>query len=522
MADSGSGLKNRGGQNNKGGNGSRQNNLSGLQGGGMVAPSMGSALAGVMSRSQGGHNSTGTPATYAPSSGVSPPTMHGGGPFQPPDPSNVFPSTPYTPVQDLFMSQNLRSKFQSPPASTARNTTVASSKFSHYTQIVNLEQKPTESSLCKGQQMQVYRTTNRFNGKHVLLRRIVGTTASPQHCAAVCDKLRQFRHPNLVPLHSITATNEFVLGSNDVIVEYRLIRRAKSFTEYFLAPVGTPHLEISEGILWSITCQLVALIRTFHEVQTPLRGLHISKLLFLDVVNRVYFSGLGLVETTEQSALPLEALLRQDLQQLGYVLLQLATRTLNVSMIDVPAQIARLGGRCSKNFCSLVQACLDGSCGIDKLCTALSDRLAMEIGHQEGHADFFLTECAKEVHNGRLMRLMIKLNFVLESQEPQIADFQDPLYTLRSFQQYVFNQADESGRARLDWGHVYHSLNKLDCGSEDLLQLISADGNNQLLVISFKDIGSLLENCFAQMSLQPTTNEPMMLVRGTTPPSMPQ
>ncbi len=433
------------------------------------------------------------------------------------------------------MAQNLRSKFSSPPASTARNTTVASSKFSHYTEIINVESKPTESQLCKGQQMQVYRTTNRFNGKHVLLRRIVATSSSPQQCQAVCDKLRQFRHPNLVPLHSITPTNEFVLGSNDVIFEYRLIRRAKSFAEYFLAPLGTPHIEVSEGILWSVACQLVALMRTLHEVLVPLRGLHISKLLFLEDVNRVYFSGLGLVEALEQSALPVDVLLRQDLQNLGIVLLQLATRSVSVSLLDVPAQLSRLGGRCSKNFCSLVQACLDGSCGIDKLCTALSDRLAMEIGHQEGQADFFLSECAKEVHNGRLMRLMIKMNFVLESQEPHIADFQDPLYTLRAFQQFVFNQVDDSGRVRLDWGHVYHSLNKLDCSSEDLVQLISADGNNQLLVLSYRDIGQLLESCFA--SLNPSSSvleqqqqqlqlqqqqQPLMMARGTTPPSLPQ
>ncbi len=248
-------------------------------------------------------------------------------------------------------------------------------------------------------------------------------------------------------------------------------------------------------------------------------------------MDRVYFSGLGLVETLEAGGpQPVDVLMRQDLQQLGIVLLQLATRTLSVSLVDVPNQLARLGGRCSKNFSSLVQACLDGSYGIDKLCLALSDRLAMEIGHQEGQADFFLSECAKEVHNGRLMRLMMKLNFVLESQEPQVPDFQDPLYTLRSFQQFIFNQVDETGRFRLDWGHAYHSLNKLDCSSEDLVQLISADGNNQLLLISYRDIGNILEGIFSQMSptmsgavdqQQQQQQQGGGMIRGTTPPSLP-
>ena len=71
---------------------------------------------------------------------------------------------------------------------------------------------------------------------------------------------------------------------------------------------------------------------------------------------------------------------------------------------------------------------------------------------------------------------------------------------------------------------------KLDCSSEDLIQLITADGNNQLLVISFKDIASILESCFTQLSVPMGDTllggsggmmGGMMMgpMRGTTPPS---
>lgn len=446
------------------------------------------------------------------------------------DPSNVFPATPYTPMSDLFMAPQLRNKFQQAPTSTTRNTTVASSKFHHYTAIVNIDAKAMDSSLHRSLSTQVLRTTNRFNGKHVIIRRLVNAPATPAECAAIFDRLRHFRHPNLVPLHSITPTTEFVLGSNDTIVEYRMIKRAKSMQEAFFTPksliastLGASPLnsgvaltalasgstasavestslpcEITEGLLWSIACQLIGLIRTFHDVQVPLRGLHLSKLMWLDVVGRIYFTGLGLMDIAEPNPnIPLEVLLKLDIQQLGLILLQLAAQSAGISIAEGRAVLQRCH-RYSATFMNLVAVCLDASVDINSLCRGLGERLSIEVGHQAGNTDFLLSECSKEVHNGRLMRLMVKLSFVLESQEAtEYADASDR-FTLKLFNQYVFNQVDEHNRPRVDWGHVYHSLNKLDCGSEDLVQLISQDSST-ILVVSYRDVRTMLDKAFEQL-----------------------
>jgi PAB-dependent poly(A)-specific ribonuclease subunit 3 len=446
-------------------------------------------------------------------------------PFQPDgsylaDPSNVFPASPYTPVGDLFMAQHLRSKFQQAPAGTSRNTTVASSKFHHYTAITNIDGKAVESSLHRSLVTQVLRTTNRFNGKHVIIRRIVDAPAKEAHCVAVIERLKHFRHPNLVPLHSITPTTEFVLGSHDTIMEYRMIKRAKSVQEAFFTPRGLTSApsamqvsgsggiegpsaaiptDITEGLLWSIACQLIGLIRTFHDVGIPLRGLHLSKLMWLDVLGRIYFTGLGLMDVADPlpSPLPqqqLEMHTKIDIQSLGLVLLQLATQSPSINLNDGRAALQRTQ-RFSTTFLNLVAVCLEASVDINSLCRGLGERMSIEVGHQEGNADFLLSECAKEVHNGRLMRLMIKLNFVLESQDAtEYADASDR-FTLKLFSQYIFNQVDEQNRPRVDWGHVYHSLNKLDCGSDELLQLISQDSST-VLVVSYRDIRSMLDKAF--------------------------
>jgi PAB-dependent poly(A)-specific ribonuclease subunit 3 len=501
-------------------------------GGGVRGPMLPTSTTSGLNPYGGGNKSNNNSASAALSNNYIAALSRGFGapsaqsPFQPDgsymtDPSNVFPASPYTPVGDLFMAQHLRSKFQQAPAGTSRNTTVASSKFHHYTAITNIDAKAIESSLHRSLVTQVLRTTNRFNGKHVIIRRVVDAPAKDADCVAVIERLKHFRHPNLVPLHSITPTTEFVLGSHDTIMEYRMIKRAKSAQEAFFTPrgltsapsamqiaasgggiegpsMGVPS-DITEGLLWSIACQLIGLIRAFHDVGVPLRGLHLSKLMWLDVLGRIYFTGLGLMDVAEPLSYPLpqpqlEMHMKHDIQHLGLVLLQLATQSPSINLVDGRAALQR-SHRFSTTFLNLVAVCLEASVDINSLCRGLGERMSIEVGHQEGNADFLLSECAKEVHNGRLMRLMIKLNFVLESQDAsEYADASDR-FTLKLFSQYIFNQIDEQNRPRVDWGHVYHSLNKLDCGSDELLQLISQDAST-VLVVSYRDIRTMLDKAF--------------------------
>ncbi|KEG11664.1 Pab1p-dependent poly(A) ribonuclease subunit [Trypanosoma grayi] len=415
--------------------------------------------------------------------------------------ADPFPSTPYTPVGHLFMSnavRNTRPNVSFLMRSNTRNVTpVTSSKFAQYTTIYNIENEATVSLMNSKLRMQVYQTTARYTGKNIALRRLVKTTATAEDCSAVNEQFRHYRHPNLVPLTGVIATDEFIMGSNDVIMEYKFISGAKSLREAFFVEG-----KVTEGLMWSFACQMVGLMRAFHETATPLRGLHWTKILYVPVTGRFYFSGIGLVDLVDPKAAnsSIGAMMKQDVQALGLVLLQLSTRSLNVRPDDFTSQPAT---GFSESFWTLVKACLDGNADVASLCRALGERMSMEVAHQEGHADYLISQCAKEAHNGRLMRLMVKLNFVLESlhEVPDHSAEAHNRYALRLFSQYVFNQVDEQHRTRLDWGHVFHSLNKLDCGSEELVQLIGNDDGNTILVISYHDLRVTLESAFEQLQL---------------------
>lgn len=448
-------------------------------------------------------------------------TPHPADPFCQPL-SDPFPSTPYTPVSHLFMSNSVRnampnvSLLMRPPPRGV--TPVTSFKFANYTTVYNIENEPMPSQINPKVTTQMYQTTIRLAGKDIALRRLVKTNVTAEECNAVNDQFRYYRHPNLVPLTGVIPTEEFVMGSKDVIMEYKFISGAVSLRDAFII-----NGKATEGLLWSFACQMVGLMRAFHENSTPLRGFHHSKILYVSATGRFFFSGIGLVDLIEPKTLNtgISALMKQDIQALGLILFQLSTRNLNARAEEVTKQPA---SGFSEIFWSLVKVCLDGGADVVGLCRALGERMSMEVAHQEGHADYLVSQCAKEVHNGRLMRLMVKLSFVLESMHEvseHSAEAQSR-YALRLFSQYVFNQVDEQHRVRLDWGHVFHALNKLDCGSEELIQLIGNDDGNTILVISYHDLRLTLENMFEQLRLSANDQDvqPFSVTVGAAPATL--
>eukprot|EP00796_Vickermania_ingenoplastis_P013346 gene13346-9178_t len=404
-----------------------------------------------------------------------------------------FPATPYTPVSSLFHSPTIRAGISSQYAAPKRSVmTVTSSMFSTFTTIFKLEETAKPSAVLPHVKIQVFQTGSRLTDKEILLRRVTNqTTNRSKECAMVLEKYRYYRHPNLVSLIKIYPTSEFVMGENDIIMEYRYVVGAKSLYEAFITGGRA-----TEGLLWSFTCQMVSLLRSFHETSLPLRGLHWSKIVFLETTGRFYYTGLGMVELLDaQPNVPISTMMQQDIESLGVVLMQLATQSVEFRLESFKYNQPISGF--SNSFWELVKTCLESKVNSAQLCHALGERMSMEVGHHEGHADYMLSQCGKELHNGRLMRLMMKLNFVLEG--PSEMDIlPDNRYTLRLFNQFLFNQVDEQNRLHLDWGHAYHCLNKLDCGSQEMIQLISAD-QQEVVVISYADLRSILEACFERL-----------------------
>ena len=76
--------------------------------------------------------------------------------------------------------------------------------------------------------------------------------------------------------------------------------------------------------------------------------------------------------------------------------------------------------------------------------------------------------------------------------------FYSDCYILKLFRDYVFHQADGSGRPVMDLGHVVSSLNKLDAADEEKIVLASRDGAS-IIIVSFADVAWCLEKAYQEL-----------------------
>lgn len=99
--------------------------------------------------------------------------------------------------------------------------------------------------------------------------------------------------------------------------------------------------------------------------------------------------------------------------------------------------------------------------------------------------DALQQENRKEIQNGRLFRLLVKLGFINERPDydvhPDWSETGDR-YLLKLFRDYVFHQVGENGEPVLNLDHVVDCLNKLDVGVPDKVTLMSRDGQTILHV----------------------------------------
>jgi PAB-dependent poly(A)-specific ribonuclease subunit 3 len=163
----------------------------------------------------------------------------------------------------------------------------------------------------------------------------------------------------------------------------------------------------------------------------------------------------------------------------------------------------------------------------------LAPRILLELEQAEEYSDALETELAKELENGRLFRLLVKLDLLDLSADPSswqevrtpfaaaiICPFpigsewerqkstdrnghDDQLqggeqHALRLFREHVFQQVGESGAPMLDFGHVVECLNKLDLGTEERVALVTRD-NATVLVAAYKELKLASDAAFKQL-----------------------
>ncbi|GLC36514.1 hypothetical protein PLESTB_000156700 [Pleodorina starrii] len=286
-----------------------------------------------------------------------------------------------------------------------------------------------------------------------------------------------------------------------------------------------------EEVVWSYAVQITSALRAAHGCGLLLRPacLHPSKVL-LTGFGRLRIGSVGVLDALMGGEQPgpdeLQMLMRQDISAMGSLLLTICCAgtgpapSLDLVAANYSPELVRLLG-------ALLAAAEGGPLGSWRgLVAALADRAFTELDSTGVSLDHMVGELSKEVENGRMLRLLAKLNFVTERPSDS-AGGQDngdsawsetgDRYLLKLFRDFVFHAAAlETGAPLLDWGLLVEALNKVDAGVHEEILLLGRDGQS-MLVVTYADIKRCLENAFAELKSAANSAAGNLSARGVQP-----
>ncbi|KAH0955941.1 hypothetical protein HN011_007940 [Eciton burchellii] len=459
-------------------------------------------------------------------------------------PSSNNSSAPSTPppqaASSFFVSENLRLDIlQKNMLTLAQPDLVRFSdlptEVDSYHELCPLEPIHKPASTVLGYQTSTYKATNIKSGTRYCLRRVHDFRLANTKCMVLVDMWKRLTHTNLVQLREVFTTKAFGDHSMVFVYDYHpasetLLNKhfatteLNGYTDPFSSDPNAPrpysHTKntllrqqhssmLPESVIWSYIIQLTAAFRVIHAAGLAYRCLDPTKVL-LTSRTRLRLSCVAIPDvvtldgnTTNQLSL-IAHYQQEDLVALGKLVLALACRSLiAVHRDNMSASIELITRSYSTDLRNLILYLLSNQPrkSVTDLMPMIGARFYTQLDAAQLRLDVLENELAKELENGRLFKLLVKLATINErpelNMEPTWAETGDR-YMLKLFRDYVFHQVTTDGRPWLDLAHVVACLNKLDSGSQDKICLMSRD-EQSVLVVSYAELRQCLETSFGEL-----------------------
>lgn len=346
----------------------------------------------------------------------------------------------------------------------------------------------------------LFKAVSTKDGVAYAVRRVEGVRAAPALLRTVVESWQRATHPCIVPLRRVTAIGSGATPA--LLFEHDYLVGARSVKELYLSKGSGETPAIPEEKMWSIVSQLLLAVRAAHDAGLTFRGLAAQRVLIHGHF-RIAISSAGVLDVCESdNPKPLSEWQPADILTLGQLLLQLATRNGNATVhshgSSISSMLEVVKSTYSSSLHALIVLLLSKPVPVHELVRLLAPQLASALDAAASHADLLDTVLAREMDNGRIMRLLFKLNFICERAEhdgnPQWAETGDR-YPLKLFRDFVFHQTGDDGRPVLDMAHTLEALTLLDAGSSERILLSSRDGAT-LLVASYAQLKQALEAAY--------------------------
>nr|XP_012150894.1 PREDICTED: PAB-dependent poly(A)-specific ribonuclease subunit PAN3 isoform X1 [Megachile rotundata]XP_012150895.1 PREDICTED: PAB-dependent poly(A)-specific ribonuclease subunit PAN3 isoform X1 [Megachile rotundata] len=491
----------------------------------------GTETIGTVGAGQVGYVYPGTPAHLQPVKPTKPPSSN----------SSSAPSTP--PPQatpSFFVSENLRMDILQKNALTLAQPDLVRfpdlpNEVDNYHELCPLEPIHKPASTILGYQTSTYKATSIKSGTRYCLRRIHDFRLANTKCMVLVDMWKRLSHTNLVQLrevfttkafgdHSMVFVYDYHPGSETLLNKHFSATELNGYTDPFSSDPNAPrpysHTKntilrqqhssmLPESVIWSYIIQLTAALRVIHAAGLAYRCLDPTKVL-LTSRTRLRLSCVAIPDVVTfdgNAANPLSLIphyQQEDLIALGKLVLALACRSLlAVHRDNMQASLELVARSYSTDLRNLILYLLSNQArrSVTDLMPMIGARFYTQLDAAQLRSDVLENELAKELENGRLFKLLVKLATINErpelNMEPTWAETGDR-YMLKLFRDYVFHQVAADGRPWLDMAHVVSCLNKLDSGSQDKICLMSRD-EQSVLVVSYAELRQCLETSFGEL-----------------------
>ncbi|KAF2485613.1 hypothetical protein BDY17DRAFT_108439 [Neohortaea acidophila] len=462
---------------------------------------------------------------------------------------------------DFFIPDTLREDLQRKAEATLQtfsNSTLPHS-VEYFHSLVALDTNNQKGQSIFGYQSWLYKAISSRDGHTYALRRIEGFRLTSEAAIRTVQNWKRISNSSLVQVHDAFTGRWFNDSSLIIVTDYHPLSQTLA-DKHFAAGRhvgGRPNSHIvPENEIWAYIVQIASALKAIHDGGSAAQTVTASKVL-LTSKNRVRVNGCGVLDIVQYDhRKPVDELQRADLQDLGRLILCIAAR--NPTAYN---QIPKALDTVSRSYTERLRACIAwlvtpppsaqqdpaaspepqhqllSDYNINMLLNNIADKVITAFDSALHHEDELSSNLMRELENGRLVRLLTKLNIILERPElapattshhhnnnnhhhqsapgaPSSSSTPTPSllnqpstawsetgerYYLKLFRDYVFHQVDHKGRPVLDLGHILACLNKLDAGVDEKLQLMSRDEQN-IFIVTFREVKRGFEAAWGEIS----------------------
>lgn len=436
----------------------------------------------------------------------------------------MYLSSSFFMPEDLRNSLLLKNEISNAIDPDSSNLPIEVDHYHSLTLLETISQLPLPST--------TYKATHSTTGIKYCLRRLHGFRIPSLKCMQVVDVWKKFQHSNVVQLREVFTTKAF--GDNSLILVYDYHPGSQTLMSKYFTPTqnGTngytdpfsgearpfshksslqrtangPILQESE--IWSIIIQLTCGLRAIHQANLACRTLDPTKIITDEKRFRFSFVGISdVISFDPNQSNPFHLVnhyQQDDLTSLGKLIIAIACRCLqSVHRDQIQHSIELISRHYSSDLKNLISYLLSQKQlkTITEVMPMIGARFYTHLESLQNQCDVQENELLKEMENGRLYRLLVKLGSINERPELNMDVTWSETgnrYMLKLFRDYLFHTVTEDGRPWLDMAHIVTTLNKLDAGLMEKVQLMSRD-EQSVLVVTYAELKHCLDGGFNEL-----------------------